>query len=223
VSDFSRPINAGYIGTTARHRNPAFLSTLVQELVKIPSPRVLVHGCSIGYEPLSLAEVWLEHGSGGITIEATDIEPSFLEQAPKAPASAAAHRLVRWLPPASCVTYTTAQVYDAVVCMNVLCYLSEEDQHQAIWKMASIADRYLCLTAGTPHVVKEGILEAGLMPLWRNWLPIYYGWHERLSWGYRKVWKLPRIPFLLPHWRYAGTSIFVRPDTKNKMSPNLRA
>ena len=48
-------------------------------------------------------------------------------------------------------------------------------------------------------------------PVWKNWLTIYYGWRERLSLRPRgKAWKLPYIPFLLAHWRYAGTSIFAR-------------
>jgi hypothetical protein len=154
-------------------------------------------------------------GGGPIAIEATDVNKAFLEEArakrTRHGIPYLAQELVRYLPASSCTSFTSSQPYDAVVCMNVLCYLSEDEQRRAIWKMASHAWRYLCVTAASPAIVREGIKEAGLRPLWRNWLPIYYGWRERLSWRHRKTWKLPYVPIILPHWRYAGTSIFYRP------------
>ena len=67
------------------------------------------------------------------------------------------------------------------------------------------------VTAADPESRERGIREANMRPVWKNWLAIYYGWRERLSHRPRgKAWKLPYIPFLLAHWRYAGTSIFAR-------------
>ena len=199
-------------GRTAWFRNRAFLETLVDLLKEVENPSVLFHACSTGEEPYSFAILWTQADGRPITIHATDINPEAVAAARKAehPLLGLAERhMVKFLPPMSC-TKAIPRTYDAVVCMNALCYLPEELQEQAIYRMASSAWRYLCVTAGSPRAVRAGIEEANLRCLWRNWFRIYYGWGERLSWRYRKVWKLPFLPLLMPHWRYAGTSIFVR-------------
>jgi hypothetical protein len=209
---FVRPVSGVHIGTTAWFRNEAFLRTLVEQLLPIERPSILFHACSTGEEPYSFAILWYEAGGGPITIHATDIDPTFLEQAQQAKHPRLGHverNMVDFLPATSC-TAVISRTYDAVACMNALCYLPEEEQELALYRMASSAWRYLCITGGSPRAVRAGIQEANLRPLWRNWVPIYYGWRERLSWGHRKVWKLPYIPLLLPHWCYAGTSIFAR-------------
>lgn len=212
-----RPRHRHHIGTTAFFRNPAFLQTLVGLLLAIEHPRVLFHAASNGAEPLSFAATWREAGGGDILIEATDIEPAFLDQAgalqhPRVTPEIRA--LVRFLPPVSVVDFTSQTVYDAVVCMNALCYLTPDCQRRALWKMSAHSRRYVCVTAGDPEAVRDGIREANMRPVWRNWLPIYYGWRERLRLRYtpRKVWTLPYLPLMLPQMRYAGTSIFERVD-----------
>jgi len=180
---FSRPVNASRIGTTAWFRNEAFLRTLAGLLRQVKSPSVLFHACSTGEEPYSFAIIWQEMGGGPITIDATDIEPTFIEKArqlghPRLTPDA--RNTVSFLPPASC-SESIARTYDAVICMNALCYLAEDEQRLAIDRMASCASRYLCITAGSPRVVKRGIEAADLRPVWLNWIAIYYGWRERLK------------------------------------------
>jgi chemotaxis methyl-accepting protein methylase len=208
-----RPVTADRIGTTDFFRNPAFLNTLVELLKPIRNPRVIFHACSNGAEPYSFAVTWLEAGGGPITIEATDIEPTFLDEAealshPRLTDEARA--LVTFLPASSVTTFTTHKVYDAVICMNALCYLSKDEQRRAFWKMASVCERYLCVTAADPLETRHGIREARFQPVFKNWVAIYYGWKERLSLRHRKVWKLPYVPLMLPWVYYTGTSIFER-------------
>jgi len=82
-------------------------------------------------------------------IDATDIEPEFL-----AIAQTLQHPLltddirgmVTFLPACLVVNFTSAGTYDAVICMNALCYLSEEEQLRAIWKMSSQTERFICVT-----------------------------------------------------------------------------
>jgi chemotaxis methyl-accepting protein methylase len=210
-----RPVKGVRIGTTAFFRNTAFLMTLAELLRKVKQPAVLFHGCSNGAEPYSFAMVWREVDGGQIQIDATDVEPSFVNEArnlthPKL--DAVARAMVRFLPPASVANFHPERRYDAVACMNVLCYLSEREQRDAIASMAGYATRYLCITAADPHLIGEEIKRAGFVPMADNWIAIYYGWRERLSWLHRKQWKLPYIPMLMPNWRYSGSSIFRRAD-----------
>ena len=222
---FARAVNASRIGTTAWFRNEAFLRTLTGLLRQVESPCVLFHACSTGEEPYSFATIWQEMGGGPIAIDATDIEPTFIEKARQIEhprLTQDARNTVSFLPPASC-SESFARTYDAVICMNALCYLPEDEQRLAIDRMASCASRYLCITAGSPWVVKRGIEAADMRPVWLNWMAIYYGWRERLSWRHRKTWKLPYLPLMLPHWRYAGTSIFERAETVRHQAPETIA
>jgi chemotaxis methyl-accepting protein methylase len=208
-----RPVHGTRIGTTAFFRNTAFLTTLASQLRDIERPRVLFHGCSNGAEPLSFAAVWCETDGRPIQIDATDIEPAFLELAPKLThprLTAMARSMVRFLPPSSVVSFVPEKPYDVVACMNVLCYLPPDDQRTAIGNMSRYANHYLCVTAADPHVVREAIEAAGFAPVSDNWFAIYYGWKERLSLRARQVWKLPYLPMVLPNWRFSGTSIFRR-------------
>ena len=208
-----RPVRGECIGTTAFFRNVPFLETLARLLESVEEPRVLFHGCSTGAEPYSFAMVWRRVDGRPITIHATDVEPSFLDEARKLThpqLDAAARTMVAFLPPASVVQFRPAGRYHAVACMNVLCYLSKEQQRNAIRSMAGYAERYLCVTAADPHVVRQELEAAKFAPVKDNWRAIYYGWRERLSWGYRKTWKLPYVPMLMPNWRWSGTSIFAR-------------
>lgn len=209
-----------YIGSTAFFRNSAYLKTLVSLLEPIPAPRVLFHACSFGAEPLSFASLWRRRVGTPITIHATDIEPSFLALAPSMedPRITAADRaLVTFLEPHSVVTFAPDEPYDAVACMNALCYLSDNDQRAALRAMCSYAETYLCVTAARPAVLRDELEHAGFRPLDTAWLQIYYGWRERLRARHSDQWMLPYLPWLLPEWRYAGTSIFRRTAARDEV------
>jgi hypothetical protein len=209
-SVFLRPVMGRCIGTTKFFRNEPFLKALVRILEKIPHPRVLYHGCSNGAEAYSLAIAWCETGDGKpIDIHATDIEPSFLDQGrllTHERLTARARKMVTFLPPVSVIDFRSRQFYDATVCTNVLCYLEPQDQREAIARIADYTTYYMCVTGADPTAVRQATRDADFKPCLTSWLPIYYGWGERLSWRHRKVWKLPYLPFLLPNWRYAGTT-----------------
>lgn len=208
-----RPISPQSIGTTDFFRNRAFLSTLVDLLLPIENPRVIFHACSCGAEPLSFAVLWRERHGGRITIHATDIEPLFLSMAKTITHESVTEsdrELVTFLTPSNMVTFRADEPYDAVICMNALCYLSEDEQRLAIRALCKSTKQYLCITAASPSLLRQELQRTGFRPLWKSWVRIYYGWRERLSLRHRKCWKLPVIPMLMPAWRYSGTSIFAR-------------
>jgi len=206
--------HAEHIGVTDFFRNQAFLETLADLLRDLDRPRVLFHACSVGAEPYSFAIVWSDRIGTSIEIEATDIEPEFLKLAlgfEHPLLTEQIRAMVTFLPACSVTTFSSGKTYDAVICMNALCYLTPDEQVRAVGQMSSQASRYLCVSAADPKSLERAIREANMRPVWKNWLAIYYGWRERLSLRPRgKAWKLPYIPFLLAHWRYAGTSIFAR-------------
>ncbi len=208
-----RPITPQSIGTTDFFRNTAFLSTLADLLLPLENPRVIFHACSCGAEPLSFAAIWRERHGGPITIHATDIEPQFLSMAKNITherVTESDRELVTFLTPRDMVTFRTDEPYDAVICMNALCYLSEDKQRLAIQGFCKCTRHYLCITAASPSLLRQELRRNGFRPQWKSWVRIYYGWRERLSLRHRKPWKLPIIPMLVPAWRYSGTSIFAR-------------
>ena len=82
-----RVYNGVHKGATAFFRNRPFLDTFFSVLEGIQDRpiKILVHACSVGAEPYSLALWWMHRiapagGNGsGIRIVATDVDPGFLE------------------------------------------------------------------------------------------------------------------------------------------------
>ena len=241
------------IGRTDFFRNAAFLSVLVQLLRSEKAPRVLVHAAAVGAEPYSLVMAARLAGLDEIRAEATDIEPSFLEMArrgvysddclAKVPAEAkvfflpgpergtveiapAIRSSVQFLPPASFVDFEASHVYDAVLALNALTYVSRSDQHKAIVRMGGYARHYLGLTAASPVIIKQAVGDADFEPLeGHNWLKVYYGWRDRIRMrpGQRE-WALPVLPFLMHDWRFSARSIFRRrPGTAPQLSSSSAA
>lgn len=227
------------IGRTDFFRNPAFLRALIDLLRAEAAPRVLVHAAAMGAEPYSLVMAARLAGLRDIRVEATDVEPAFLEMAQrgvygddclsKVPAEARVFFLpgpeqgtvevapeirngVAFLQPASFVDFQAVQPYDAVIALNALTYVSREDQRKAILRMGSYARRYLGLTAASPTVIKQAVEDAGFEPADRpDWLQIYYGWRDRIRLrpGQRE-WALPVLPFLMRDWKFSACSLFRR-------------
>jgi hypothetical protein len=233
-----RYVAAGRIGRTDFFRNPALLEALVGVLRREESPRVLVHAAAVGAEPYSLVMA-ARLARIDISVDATDLEPSFLETArqgvyaddclAKVPAAARRYFLpgpeartvevapeiragVRFLPPASFVDFEGAEVYDAVLALNALTYVSREDQRKAILRMATYTRRYLGVTAASPMIIKQAIEDAGFEPMeYLDWMRIYYGWRDRIRWRPgRREWALPVLPFLMRDWRWSARSLFCR-------------
>lgn len=234
-----RHVAGGRIGRTDFFRNAPFLRALVGALQGLPSPRVLVHAAATGAEPYSIVMAARIGGLATIAVDATDIEPSFLEIAKrgvyeeewlaKVPTAARKFFLpvpgagtvevdpgvraqVRFMEPASVVGYQTSQHYDAVLALNALPYVPRDEQHAAITSMGQYTKDFLCVTAASPVIVKLAIEQAGFEPLdCAEWLGIYYGWRDRIRLrpGWRE-WALPVLPYLMQDWRYSASTIFRR-------------
>jgi CheR methyltransferase, SAM binding domain len=210
-----RPVCGQSIGTTAFFRNRAFSASLIELLSEAAGAdaglRILFHSCSVGAEPYSFAMEarlrGLDQRFASIAIDATDIEPSFIETAkagvygievlrsvppdarrylvpgPTEDSVRIAPRLaeaVRFLPAASFSTFKPEDPYDVVLALNSLTYVSSEEQKKAICRMASYTRRYLCITAFDPDIIRPAIDAAGFLPVRRHWRAIYYGWGNRL-------------------------------------------
>jgi hypothetical protein len=235
------------IGRTDFFRNRAFLSVLIRLLRSKRAPRVLVHAAAVGAEPYSVVMAARLAGLHDIRVEATDLEPSFLELAQRGvyaddclanvPADARVFFLsgpeagtvkvapdirsrVRFLPPASFVDFEAAEIYDAVLALNALTYVPLADQRTAILRMGGYTRHYLGLTAASPRIVKQAVDEAGFAPLEHNWLKVYYGWSDRIRLRPgRREWALPVLPFLMRDWKFSARSLFRRrPGTVAQLS-----
>jgi hypothetical protein len=227
------------IGRTDFFRNPPFLRALVDLLRTEKMPRVLIHASAVGAEPYSLVMACYLAGLHDIRVDATDIEPSFLEIAQRGvyrddclatvPAAAKEFFLagplpetvevtpeirarVTFLEPASFIDFGPSRTYDAVLALNALTYVSPGKQRQAILSMGSYARSYLGLTAVSPSIIKQAVHDAGFEPVARrDWISIYYGWGDRIRLRPgRREWALPVVPFLMRDWRFSASSLFCR-------------
>jgi hypothetical protein len=210
-----RPVCGQNIGTTAFFRNRAFTACLIELAKEMGKPgaglRILFHSCSVGAEPYSFAMEaqmsGLDRSLAPLTIDATDIEPKFLDVAkagiygaealqsvpPEArhffipgPGDSTVRvapdlaKTVNFLPAASFSAFEAPQPYDVVLALNSLTYVSSDQQLAAIRSMARYTRRLLCVTAFDPDIIKQAMDEAGFVPVPRHWRAVYYGWRNRL-------------------------------------------
>ena len=194
------------IGATAFFRNRNFINLIVARLAALEtkSVNVLLQACSIGAEPYSIAAVARDRGLD-IAIDTTDIEPDFLAAAQRArypeiitnsmtasenkffkpieeglvEIDAALRAMVSFLPPQS-LTDPMPGTYDATLAMNVLTYLSPDDQTRAIATMAAATTHYLCLTAFHPDSIKSDIESVGFEPVMEDQALIHNAWGVRV-------------------------------------------
>ena len=243
-----RPVCGQHIGTTAFFRNRAFNACLIEILREIEPRgsdlRILFHSCSVGAEPYSFAiEAELSglyRHFASVAIEATDIEPRFIDVAkagvygsdvlssvPPAArqffiAKDQVHvspditRRVRYLPAASFMQFQPSQAYDVVLALNSLTYVSSGEQLDAIKRMGRYAQRLLCVTAFDPDIIRAAMDAAGFVPVRRHWRAVYYGWRNRLRLKparrgtQKRSWVLPLVPLYVRDRGYKVASIFQR-------------
>jgi CheR methyltransferase, SAM binding domain len=201
----------GHTGTTAFFRNRPLLTELMGLLADAGTypVRVLFHACSVGAEPYSLALWWHHHAPPGaaeaLAIDATDIEPDFLETARRGvyplrvldglsareqswfanhaegvQVPAHARRMVRVLPPMSFAAPALTGCYDAVCIMNALTYVTAGEQRRAIVAAGRHARRVVALTAFHPDTIAADVAVAGLVPWSGQQRAIHEAWGDRL-------------------------------------------
>lgn len=198
------------IGTTAFFRNRRFLGVLLDELDEVAGPevRVLVHAASIGAEVYSLAIAMMtdpRFRDRAIRIDATDIEPAFVEFAgagrypleilggldarerhwfrqagdSQVEIVPELRERVRMLPPASVQGFETEETYDAVLAMNALIYVEAADQWKAIERIGRYNTGLLGLTAFHMDTIRPDVEEAGYVPVTTDISAIHDGWTDR--------------------------------------------
>lgn len=244
-----RAYNGGRKGATAFFRNRPFLDTFFSALRPVCDRRIkiLVHACSVGAEPYSLALWWLHRvlpqwcGELDVDIVATDIDPGFLAFAqqgsyPEALLAgmsaekqswferkdgaivvpAEVRRLVRFLPPMSFVDGDPGEVFDAVLVMNALTYVSATDQSLAVSRWSGYTRHLLGITAFHPDSIMSDLVRAGFVPCMDSHRQIHEAWGDRLAPGPTAPvspeysWRLPPYDASLPDYAYRYGAVFQR-------------
>jgi hypothetical protein len=239
-----RVYEGGNKGATAFFRNRAFLATLLESLRALGRDRVrvFVHAASVGAEPYSLLLNWLHRYRDAFDLEvwATDINAHFLAAARQGiyPPQVGGgltdeerswfvqvdgnlvipeqvRERVHFLPPMDFVRDEPEGVFDAVLIMNALTYVTPEAQRTAIGLAARHTD-LLALTAFHPDGIRADLEGVGFEPLLRNHEAIHQGWGDRLGNGPVDPaspdysWKLPPYDASRPDSAYRFGAIFVR-------------
>lgn len=198
------------IGSTAFFRNRPLLQTLAGLVASSgrSSLDVLIHACSVGVEPYSLAMfirlVGLDR-SVRLRIRATDVNGAFLEAAregiyPVAVMSGLTERerlffemvdddrvrvidevrrSVDFLPAASFVDFQPEDRFDVVFVLNALTYVSPEQQAESVARIASYNDWLLVTSAFHPDTIDRDLATAGYIPVETNAELIHDAWVER--------------------------------------------
>ena len=251
-----RAYHDGHKGATAFFRNRPFLDRYVSMLEQLGGNEVsvLVHASSVGAEPYSLALWWLHRGGDmPLKIYATDLDAGFLQVAQTAvyPAEildgmtqeeqswfessaegvrvpAAARAMVTFLPAMSFVDGNPGAVFDAVMVMNALTYVTPEQQAQAIDRIAAYAKSLMALTAFHPDSIRQDIQRVGFDPDRAALEAIHGAWGDRLSAEPISAdspdysWRLPPFDVNHPEHEYRYCSIFIRALPMNGIDPQLQ-
>lgn len=130
-----------------------------------------------------------------------------------------ARNLVRFLRPMSFVDGNPGEVFDAVLVMNALTYVSVADQSDALDRWAGYARHVLAATAFHPDSIMSDLVRAGFTPCMANHRTIHEAWGDRLvakpvareSPDYS--WRLPPYDSSVSDHAYRYGSIFLRDDT----------
>ncbi|MBK7355566.1 CheR family methyltransferase [Propionivibrio sp.] len=244
-----RAYNDGHKGATAFFRNRPFLDTFFSTLRSRCAGRIkiLVHASSVGAEPYSLAQWWLNrvlprcNEGWDIDIAATDIDSGFLAFSQQASyphgllagmteeeqswfekkegqivVPSRARNLVRFLQPMSFVDGDPREVFDAVLVMNALTYVSAADQSSSFDRWVSYARHVLAVTAFHPDSILDDLVRSGFAPCMENHRQIHEAWGDRLvkepvapdSADYS--WRLPPYDTAISDYAYRYGSVFLR-------------
>lgn len=228
-------------GATAFFRNRPFLNTVLGLMQKESDmPSAFFHACSIGAEPYSFVAT-AKMLMLDVSVEATDIEPEFIKVAEegvypnsilkgmtpeekywfnavkggKVQIRDELRRKVKFQPAVS-VLDPLAKEYDAIFAMNVLTYLSPEEQTLAIVNLSRTARKYLCVTAFHPDQIKSDMEFAGFEPVPTNQEEIHNAWGDRVRVGGAEPgtpgysWIVPPYNSTAPDYDWRYCAIFAR-------------
>lgn len=252
-----RTYHDSHKGATAFFRNRPFLDELVSLLLALPGDdlRILVHACSVGAEPYSIAMWWQyrlgRHGKR-LQIYATDIDSAFLDFAKAGvyPENILSDMtleerawfdvkngnvcitdkvksMVSFLPAMSFVADGPGEVFDAVLIMNALTYVTPEQQTETLGHVAAYAKDIICATAFHPDSIQADIDHIGFRPFLKSMEKIHSAWGDRLTddvivpGSAAYSWRLPRFNTGYPDYEYRYCSIFTRKQDTGKLSQEL--
>lgn len=130
-----------------------------------------------------------------------------------------ARNLVRFLLPMSFVDGAPGEVFDAVLVMNALTYVSAADQAIALDRWAGYTRHVLAATAFHPDSIMDDLIRSGFTPCMDNHRDIHEAWGDRLT--MKPVapdspdysWRLPPYDPSVSDHAYRYGSIFLRDNT----------
>ena len=206
---------------------------------------VLVHASSIGAEPWSLALWWLHRvfpiTGCEIEIVATDLNPGFLTfaQIGVYPAEVlrglsgeeqrwfdrvgdhlrvpdCVRKNVSFVPAMNFIDGDPGRVFDAVLVMNALTYVTPVEQTRALHRISAYTKTILGITSFHPDTIRADVAAINFEPCLLNQRHIHEAWGDRLRSDSSKPgtpeysWQLPPYDLTVPdaQWRFA--SLFTR-------------
>lgn len=204
-----RPVTERSIGTTAFFRNRALLNVLFDELRKCGQPHysVLFHASSIGAEVYSFVIHYLVKDYSedfSLTVDATDLEPGFVEYARNgrypaeildgldgseqscfvrdcdtARVAESVRQHTNFMDAADFMQFRARREYDVVVLLNALIYVPAEQQARLLDRIGSYNSRFLVTTGFHSDSIKADLVRNGYRPVNRELKSIHDGWTDR--------------------------------------------
>lgn len=129
-----------------------------------------------------------------------------------------ARRLVRFLEPMSFVDGDPGEVFDAVLVMNALTYVSAADQALALSRWAGYTRHVLAVTAFHPDSIMSDLVRSGFVPCTEKHRQIHEAWGDRLAKepvppdSPEYSWRLPPYDTPAADYAYRYGSVFLRTD-----------
>lgn len=136
---------------------------------------------------------------------------------------AEARCLVRFLAPMSFVDGDPGEVFDAVLVMNALTYVSAADQTLALSRWAAYTRHVLAITAFHPDSIMSDLLSSGFTPCMENHRQIHEAWGDRLTKAPVPPdspdfsWRLPPYDTPAADYTYRYGTVFLRTDEMSGM------
>jgi len=131
---------------------------------------------------------------------------------------AEARGLVRFLAPMSFVDGDPGEVFDAVLVMNALTYVSAADQALALNQWAGYTRHVLATTAFYPDSIMSDLVRSGFVPCMENHRQIHEAWGDRLAKepvppdSPEYSWRLPPYDTPAADYAYRYGTVFLRID-----------
>lgn len=123
---------------------------------------------------------------------------------------------VDFIEPCSAIDFKPSEEQNITFIMNALCYVTSDEQKQAIMNAADYTQNLLCVTAFNPDTIASDLQEAGFEPVIKRQEDIHNGWVDRRTKSPvdpekpEYLWKLGQYDTSVDDFHYRYGAIFKR-------------